>query len=90
MNCGAYKKAMKLITFYMFTSSFSFIPSTQCPQLSLTTCFDLFQDRYANLLWGRLACEMLLHMFDNAKEDLIKLDEYCISLEVVVVSLNEI
>lgn len=67
MNCGDHATALDLIAFYI-------------AQITATPCVDLFKDRSANLLWGRLACELLIGAEDSTStirelEDYIALAE---------------
>ena len=45
---------------------------------------DLFKDRYLNLLWGRLACELLLGNWEDAHSDIRQIEGYLKSNEVIL------
>lgn len=78
MNCGEYNMALDIITFYLY--SFSLLSNR--PQIPKTHPTDLFQDRYLNLLWGRLACELLLGNTEDAQQDIRSIETYLKSNEV--------
>ena len=50
-------------------------------QITATPCVDLFKDRSANLLWGRLACELLIGAEDSTST-IRELEDYIALAEV--------
>ena len=57
---------------------------THRSQFTPAPCKDLFADRYLNLLWGRLACELLVGSLDDAQSDIKQIESYIASCEVRV------
>ena len=57
---------------------------THRAQFTPAPCQDLFADRYLNLLWGRLACELLVGSLDDAQSDIKQIESYIASCEVHV------
>ena len=82
MNCGEYNMALDIITFYLYLH----FMLLNRPQISKTHSTDLFQDRYLNLLWGRLACELLIGNIEDAQQDIRSIENYLKSNEVCLVS----
>ena len=46
------------------------------------SCNDLFTDRYVNLLWGRMACGLLIDDLPTVSSDIRQLEQYIASEEV--------
>ena len=55
---------------------------THRAQYTPSPCKDLFADRYLNLLWGRLACELLVGSMDDAQSDIKQIESYIATWEV--------
>ena len=51
-------------------------------QTQHVACNDLFKDRYLNLLWGRLACELLIGNLEDAQMDIHQIDSFLKSCDV--------
>ena len=81
MNCGEYDNAVNIITFYLYGGFPSYSSSTRT-QIHKSQTSDLFKDRYLNLLWGRLACELLLGDWEGVQGDMRQIEGYLKSNEV--------
>lgn len=55
-------------------------------QTQHVACNDLFKDRYLNLLWGRLACELLIGNLEDAQMDIHQIDSFLKSCDVSLLS----